>query len=382
MDKIRKLLQTPNSKIANLLYFNLVGLESSLKEAQKNVSSKDPGQANCQELLDELDNLLNLFRNKEKLPQINSSKTQATRINKKSGSTYVSNQFKLRELQKQFFSDQTLVPYLGKLQSQSKTDQELWQEFNLLLLRLPDNIAKSWQKQAIEIVNQVGAKEDNRSLIKLPFCRSETIYPGLNGAVNLQGLGFSEQVNFDESITKNKDDSELYLLGGIVSTYLKIIELDSSLHHAFKTVNRFTVASLKEETERSRYIKALIRCFKRYEEAKSQSEPLQALRSRLDLDEAIHSLVFNPPADSTSWWGKLQQESRRRLNQIADKAREAGHNISIRSLAGDYADICQQSRDDLELELGGNPGEVLTCLRVYAKIDQEEIPGRVLYRSR
>lgn len=381
MDKIRKLLQTPNSKIANLLYFNLVGLESSLKEAQKNVS-EDPGQANCQELLDELDNLLNLFRNKEKLPQINSSKTQATRINKKSGSTYVSNQFKLRELQKQFFSDQTLVPYLGKLQSQSKTDQELWQEFNLLLLRLPDNIAKSWQKQAIEIVNQVGAKEDNRSLIKLPFCRSETIYPGLNGAVNLQGLGFSEQVNFDESITKNKDDSELYLLGGIVSTYLKIIELDSSLHHAFKTVNRFTVASLKEETERSRYIKALIRCFKRYEEAKSQSEPLQALRSRLDLDEAIHSLVFNPPADSTSWWGKLQQESRRRLNQIADKAREAGHNISIRSLAGDYADICQQSRDDLELELGGNPGEVLTCLRVYAKIDQEEIPGRVLYRSR
>jgi hypothetical protein len=149
MDKIRKLLETPNSKIAKLLYFNLIGLESTLKEAQKIFSSEDPGQANCQELLDELDNLLNLFRNKEKLPQINSSKTQATRINKKSGSTYVSNQFKLRELQQLFFSDQRLVPYLGKLQSQSKTDQELWQEFNLLLLRLPDNLANKPQMSNI-----------------------------------------------------------------------------------------------------------------------------------------------------------------------------------------------------------------------------------------
>jgi hypothetical protein len=39
------------------------------------------------------------------------------------------------------------------------------------------------------------------------------------------------------------------------------------------------------------------------------------------------------------------------------------------------------TKDDLQLDCGGTPGEVLTCIRVYARINQEELPGRVLFRS-
>ena len=45
------------------------------------------------------------------------------------------------------------------------------------------------------------------------------------------------------------------------------------------------------------------------------------------------------------------------------------------------ATVCAWTKDDLELDSGGIPGEVSACLRVYAKIDEEVFPGRVLFRS-
>lgn len=34
------------------------------------------------------------------------------------------------------------------------------------------------------------------------------------------------------------------------------------------------------------------------------------------MDEAMHSLIFVPPAERYSWWGKLQQESRRSIAKL------------------------------------------------------------------
>jgi len=122
------------------------------------------------------------------------------------------------------------------------------------------------------------------------------------------------------------------------------------------------------------------RC-QRTQKAEESNDPLSILRAWIDMDEAIHSLVFVPPAQRYSWWGKLQNESRRILKKIADKAINAGNEVRIRQLSGLYADICTSSKDDLQLDFGGTPGEVLTCLRVYARINHEELPGRVIFRS-
>ena len=55
--------------------------------------------------------------------------------------------------------------------------------------------------------------------------------------------------------------------------------------------------------------------------------------------------------------------------------------MQFRPLWGPYADVRAFSKDDLELDNGGIQGEVLACLRVYAKINDEELKGRVLFRS-
>ncbi|NET29573.1 MAG: hypothetical protein F6K01_30885, partial [Okeania sp. SIO1I7] len=108
---------------------------------------------------------------------------------------------------------------------------------------------------------------------------------------------------------------------------------------------------------------------------------LEMLRARLDLDEAIHSLVYVPPVERYSWWGQLQKKCRDTLAVISTRAKKAGHQVKIRPLWGSYADILSRSKDDLELDSGGTPGEVLACLRVYAKIQEEVLPGRVLFRG-
>ena len=85
-------------------------------------------------------------------------------------------------------------------------------------------------------------------------------------------------------------------------------------------------------------------------------DPIKALRARLDLDEAFHSLVYNPPVDRFSWWGRRQQEARRTLDGAIARARDAGHQVQIRPLWGTYADIFRYSKDDLPLAIGGKTG--------------------------
>ena len=170
------------------------------------------------------------------------------------------------------------------------------------------------------------------------------------------------------------------MLAGIVSVCLKFIDIDTYLHHALKSVDRFGVRSLNSEPEKSKYVTALLDRFQRVLTT-TDADPVIALRARLDLDEAIHSLVYLPPCDRFSWWGKLQQEARRTLDSVVEKARDAGYQVQIRPLWGTYADIYTWSKDDLQLNIGGVPGEVSACLRVCAKINDEVIPGRVLFRS-
>jgi hypothetical protein len=164
--------------------------------------------------------------------------------------------------------------------------------------------------------------------------------------------------------------------------YPQLIELEPDLHHALKSVFSFDVISLSGKPEqRTLYLEALSDRFHRVQKAEAGADPVATLRAWIDLDEAIHSLVFVPPAERYSWWGKLQQESRRGLKRVVEQAMGAGYDVRIKQLSGLYADICALSKDDLQLDCGGNPGEVLTCLRVYTRINQEESPGRVIFRS-
>lgn len=367
MQHLRQLLEIENSELARLLRFSLYGLEAALHQALTELP-QDPGAEVCAELLQEIQSLL-----KPPQPEIDEKKLIIIQS---------SDESKLNHLRDAFDSDSELSLYLGNSPLQSQTDFELWNEIHRKLLRIPEDLATFWRQRALDLAQEVGAMEDSTNLNPLPFIRDEIIYPGLSGSVQIPGLCLSQKLLLNSEFFQPKNSEDLQLLTGFLLLYLKFIEIDPDLHHALKSVFSFDIISLHSKLEqRTQYIEALTDRFNRTQKTEESSEQLSILRAWIDIDEAIHSLVFVPPAERYSWWGKLQQESRRILKKVADKANQAGHNIRIRQLSGLYADICAFSKDDLQLDCGGIPGEVLTCLRVYARINQEESPGRVIFRS-
>lgn len=381
MQHLSRLLEIENSNLAWVLRLGLHGLRTQLQEALKiATATTDPGNSVCEELLRELDLLLELANT----PELTHEETTAPAKDNASWEDVlepVAGDLKLRPICEALLADRELISYIGQYEFYSTSDADLWNEMQHLLLRVPEKLAHTWREYLVKAISQVGAVEDKQLYSSLPFTRNECIYPGLTGKVKASGLWFSERVGFDSRLMVERRSGELNFLAGVVSTCLKFIESDPSVHHALKSVDRFGVRSLSLESEKSKYITALIDRFRRVQATADNTDPTVALRARLDLDEAIHSLVYLPCGDRYSWWGKLQQEARRTLDQVVEKARHAGHQVQIRPLWGTYADVFNWSKDDLQLDIGGVPGEVSACLRVYAKIDDEVLPGRVLFRS-
>jgi hypothetical protein len=363
MQHLRRLLSIENSELARLLRFSLYGLEASLKKAQAELSH-DPGGKICDEVLQEISHLLQ--------PSTVASLNNITSTN----------ELKLTRLRDEFDADKELALYLGNSSLKSQTDSDLWNEIQRKLLRIPEDVATYWRQHALNLAQEAGATEDNSNLYQLPFIRDEVIYPGLSGSVNVQGLQLSQKELLNYEITHGQESNDMHLVASMVILLIKLIEIEPNLHHALKSVFSFDVVSLHSKPEqRNQYIEALSDRFQRIQKAEENAYPLLTLRAWIDIDEAIHSLIFVPPAERYSWWGKLQQESRRILKKVADKANNAGYDVRIRQLSGLYADICAFSKDDLQLDCGGTPGEVLTCLRVYARINQEDCLGRVIFRT-
>ncbi|PMB28066.1 hypothetical protein [Fischerella thermalis] len=378
MQHLSKLLEIKDSQLAWVLRLGLHGLRTQLQEALKEVTT-DPGKSSCQELVRELDQLLQPQKSEVITPPTPHTPPTWEEVFEPIH-LELSGEQKLKHIADALLADQELLQYVGAYQFHSNNDVDLWNEIQRLLLRVPEKLAHTWRECILAEASQLGALEDKLAVQQFGFSRNEHIYSGLQGSVYATGLCLSDQVGFDPRLQVETRGGELDLLAGIVSVCLKFIDIDTCLHHALKSVDRFGVRSLNSESEKSKYVTALLDRFQRVLTT-TDADPAIALRARLDLDEAIHSLVYLPPCDRFSWWGKLQQEARRTLDSVVEKARDAGYQVQIRPLWGTYADIYTWSKDDLQLNIGGVPGEVSACLRVCAKINDEVIPGRVLFRS-
>ncbi|EHC19528.1 hypothetical protein [Fischerella thermalis] len=375
MQHLSKLLEIEDSQLAWVLRLGLHGLRTQLQEALKEAKT-DSGQSSCQELVRELDQLLQ----PQKLEVITPPTPPTWEEVFEPIHLELSGEQKLKHIADALLADQELLQHIGAYKFHSNNDVDLWNEIQRLLLRVPEKLAHTWRECILAEASQLGALEDKLAVQQFGFSRNEHVYSGLQGSVYATGLCLSDQVGFDPRLQVETRGGELDLLAGIVSVCLKFIDIDTCLHHALKSVDRFGVRSLNSESEKSKYVTALLDRFQRVL-ITTDADPAIALRARLDLDEAIHSLVYLPPCDRFSWWGKLQQEARRTLDSVVEKARDAGYQVQIRPLWGTYADIYTWSKDDLQLNIGGVPGEVSACLRVCAKINDEVIPGRVLFRS-
>ena len=111
MQYLHKLLNTENSELAKILRFNLYGLVATLTKANQEYPI-DPGYQICEELLEELHQLL------QTLPSPNSLILEP--VVKQS---QVINELKLLKLKDAFNDDNELNFYLGNAHIQSETDE-------------------------------------------------------------------------------------------------------------------------------------------------------------------------------------------------------------------------------------------------------------------
>ena len=324
MEHLQQLLATENSQISQLLKLSLYGLQATLKQARIEYPN-DPGNNVCENVILEIDNLLQqnflqpepILENVENNIILDQSKPEQL----------------LNELREVFNTDLELNFYLGNTPLQSQNDSDLWNEIHRKLLRVPEDLATTWKKRALEVAQKFGAKEDYLNLEHLPFVRDEIIYPGLNGTIETTGLCLSKKAFLKLELASLYNSEDLQLLAGFVSLYIKFMEIETDLYHALKSVFSFDVVALKSQPEqRQVYLEALSDRLQRTQKTEENTDSIVNLRAWIDIDEAIHSLVFVPPAERYSWWGKLQQESRRILKKVANKAIKAGHDIRIKQL--------------------------------------------------
>jgi hypothetical protein len=372
------LLARADSRVSQGVRWSLRGLRASLQAVLLELP-KDPGCEQLRALLAELESLFGPAEEKE-LPNAAQRAPEMA-----AGAAPVP---RLLPLARAIAKDGRFHAELRCAPISEDSDDQIWNGVQRLLLRVPPPLAEEWRHRSQEFAAQAGGRLDEWAAVTLPLPWDEPLYPGLTGELRAAGLRAAPTAASDPRLgavgrfskPSHPDGEDLRVLASITSTCLWFVDHDPNLYHCLKSVFRFGMVPLTGE-QRERYVAELLRRWERVRTASSQSQPLKEyLKALLDLDEALHSLVYQPAAAPDSWWTRLQDQARQALFPARDRAIQAGGAVHFQLLGGNFADINRLAPDSLQVDFGV-PGEVSACLRIWARIDGEELKGRVLYRS-
>jgi hypothetical protein len=379
-ESLTLLLARPDSQTSHALRWGLLGLQASLQAVLEEVP-QDPGCGQLRALLAELEPLLD----RSSPPPSPVLPPEATgNLAPEGTAVTVANLPRLLPLAR-------AVALAGHFQAELKrspipddSDDEIWNGVQRLLLRVPPHLAEEWRHRSQEFAEQAGGRLDEWAAVALPLPRDEAIYPGVTGTIRAAGLRSAPTATLDPRI--GTPAADLQILACVTSTCLWFVDHDPHLYHCLKSVFRFGIAPLTGE-QRERYVAELLRLWERVRtaatgvQANASGQQLKEhLKALLDLDEALHSLVYQPLAAPDSWWARLLGQAREALFLVRDRAIQSGCTVHLQLLGGTFANINRLAPDSLQVDFGV-PGEVSACLRVWARIDGEELKGRVLYRS-
>jgi hypothetical protein len=118
------------------------------------------------------------------------------------------------------------------------------------------------------------------------------------------------------------------------------------------------------------------------EYARRDPASVSALEALVEIDEAVNSLTHRPPAAAGSWWARTRQQSRRMVDRAAAALNEDGADVEVLAIGLRYRDVRDLTAgNDVPFRSGGKPGDVLACLKLWTRIGDRAIPGRVMYRT-
>jgi hypothetical protein len=369
-ESLRPLLSRPDSRAAQALRWGLCGLRASL-QAALDEDPDDPGGEQLRALLADLDPLLSA-----------ESATAPVVLSAGPEGPPAAAGPRLLPLARAVVEDGRFQAELRRSPLREDDDGAIWNDVQRLLLRVPAYLAAEWRPRSLRLAEQAGARADESATVALPLANNEVVFPGLSGEVCVTGLRSAAPTDPDPRLGP-VPAGDVGLLGGVTAACLWLVDTDPGLFHCLRGVFRFGIAPLAGE-QRDRYRAELLRLWERARAAGEGNAPerqrrKEALKAALDLDEAFHSLLHQPPAAADSCWGKLLARARQALFGLRERAVAAGCPAHLQLLGGDFAEINRLAPDSLEVDFGV-PGEVSACLRVWARIDGEELRGRVLYR--
>ncbi|MFD5697284.1 hypothetical protein [Streptomyces lasiicapitis] len=297
------------------------------------------------------------------------------------------------------------VAHLGPLPAPDVSDTAaLWHWFHLTLLRLPSPHAAQWRARARQLPMVAGDPggelwDEWRALdggqVLLPplprlgvsgvrLSRAGSVAPWAMAAAEAgeQPSGEGSGRHRDPRTTPALGDprsplSVCVILAGWVA---ELTALDGQLHHCLENVAHRGVVPLRETEHREAYRHELAQRIGRL--ARQTPDSAAELRAALAVDEALCSVLHLPPAAPGSWWAQLAETSQRAVLELRRRVRDNGADVAVEVLAPSYREARRRTGgNDIPLDAGGRKGQVLAGLRLWARIEGRELPGRVVYRG-
>ena len=235
-------------------------------------------------------------------------------------------------------------------------------------------LANTWRKKLQQAVGQQ-CNNDSDACELLPWDREEPVFPGFGRPVETKGTLLSPEGLLDPRLGSGPFSGTAAFLARVVSIALWLLESDRSLHHALRPVYPFGLVELKEP-HRGRYQKALLERLEGFQAAEQGGDAAEVLKTWLDLDEALHSLLHNPPGPASSWWGRVQRRARDTILELRERAMAAGHTVHLQLLSGRYAEVKQFTNPDSDRTTTGSvpPGDVVVCLALTLRPGRNSLP--------
>ncbi|EPH45699.1 hypothetical protein ABT390_05205 [Streptomyces aurantiacus] len=296
------------------------------------------------------------------------------------------------------------VAHLGPLPAPDLSGTAaLWRWFHLTLLRLPAPHATQWRARAQQLPVAGGDPGGARWEAWRTLGEGQVLLPplprlGVPGvrldpagsaapwamaaAAGGEPAGEGTAVRGSQGVPPAPGDLRAPLgvfvvLAGWVGG---LAALDGQLHHCLENVSHRGVVPLREAEHRTAHRHELAQRIGRL----ACREPGSAaeLRAALAVDEALCSVLHLPPAAPGSWWAQLAETSQRAVLELRRRVRDSGADVAVEVLAPTYREARRRTGgNDIPLDAGGRKGQVLAGLRLWARIDGRELPGRVVYRA-
>ncbi|MDN3025881.1 hypothetical protein [Streptomyces sp. S.PB5] len=292
----------------------------------------------------------------------------------------------------EFVASPEAVDYLGPVQLPSSADTPaLWRWFHLAMLRLPTVHVPKWRERAgqLALADPAGAEwvewralDREQVLVPaLPRYQSAGVRLGVRGEAAPWALEAADCEETPGTAPVGEGQPQLPVWVVLAGWVAGLGELDDQLHHCVESLTHRGTVSLRDPAHRLAYRQELAQRISRLAARRSQDSAAE-LHAALAVDEALCSVVHLPPAATGSWWAEVAEASQRAVLEVRRRARGRGADVAVEVLAPFYREARQRTGgNDIPLDAGGRKGQVLAGLRLWARIDGRELPGRVVYRG-